>query len=243
MSGHSKWSTIKHKKALTDIKRGKIFSKLSKIITVAAKEKGGDQQMNPRLRTAIENAEAVNMPRDNIEKAVKKGTGELEGIALEEFTYEAYGPGNAAIIIEGITDNKNRTVAEIKHLIGQHGGKMANPGNVLWMFNRVGRIIIDAEENADEAELAAIDAGAEDIKKEESILTIFTKPENLYEIKTKLEKGEKSDNIKIESAELVWKEKNTVETKDETIKNSLEKLYQAIDDHDDVQNIYSNIKS
>lgn len=242
MSGHSKWANIKNRKAAVDKKRGKLFSKLSKIITVAAKEKGGDIQMNPRLRTAIETAKAANMPQDNIEKAVKKGTGELEGIMLEEFTYEAYGPGNSAIIIEVITDNKNRTVAEIKHLLDQYKGKFANPGNVLWMFEKTGKIVADNIENNEILELTAIDAGAEDIKKEGEKTMILTKTENLYEIKKSLEENPALKNIRIESADIIWQPKTHIEIVDEKIKNSLKDLLEALDEHDDVQNVYSNAK-
>ena len=231
MSGHSKWANIKNRKASVDKKRGKLFSKLSKIITVAAKEKGGDIQMNPRLRTAIETAKAANMPQDNIEKAVKKGTGELEGVVLEEFTCEAYGPGNSAIIIEGITDNKNRTISEIKHLLDQYKEKIANPGNVLWMFEKIGKIVIDGVENNEIFELTAIDAGAEDIKKEDGKMTVFTNPENLYELKKSLEENPALKNIHIESADMVWQTRNSVEITDEKTKNSLGDLLEALDEH------------
>ncbi|MEK7627660.1 MAG: YebC/PmpR family DNA-binding transcriptional regulator [Patescibacteria group bacterium] len=240
MSGHSKWANIKNRKASVDKKRGKLFSNLSKIITVAAKEKGGDIQMNPRLRTAIETAKAANMPQDNIEKAVKKGTGELEGVTLEEFTCEAYGPGNSAIIIEGITDNKNRTISEIKHLLDQHKGKIANPGNVLWMFEKIGKIITNGVENNEIIELTAIDAGAEDIKKENDKMTILTNPENLYEIKKTLEENPALKNIRIESANMVWQTKSNIKISDEKTKNSLKDLLEALDEHDDVQNIFTN---
>ena len=240
MSGHSKWANIKNRKASVDKKRGKLFSKLSKIITVAAKEKGGDIQMNPRLRTAIETAKAANMPQDNIEKAVKKGTGELEGVVLEEFTCEAYGPGNSAIIIEGITDNKNRTISEIKHLLDQYKEKIANPGNVLWMFEKIGKIVIDGVENNEIFELTAIDAGAEDIKKEDGKMTVFTNPENLYELKKSLEENPALKNIRIESADMVWQTRNSVEITDEKTKNSLGDLLEALNEHDDVQNVFTN---
>ena len=240
MSGHSKWANIKNRKASVDKKRGKLFSKLSKIITVAAKEKGGDIQMNPRLRTAIETAKAANMPQDNIEKAVKKGTGELEGVVLEEFTCEAYGPGNSAIIIEGITDNKNRTISEIKHLLDQYKEKIANPGNVLWMFEKIGKIVIDGVENNEIFELTAIDAGAEDIKKEDGKMAVFTNPENLYELKKSLEENPALKNIRIESADMVWQTKNSVEITDEKTKNSLGDLLEALNEHDDVQNVFTN---
>ena len=240
MSGHSKWANIKNRKASVDKKRGKLFSKLSKIITVAAKEKGGDIQMNPRLRTAIETAKAANMPQDNIEKAVKKGTGELEGVVLEEFTCEAYGPGNSAIIIEGITDNKNRTISEIKHLLDQYKEKIANPGNVLWMFEKIGKIVIDGVENNEIFELTAIDAGAEDIKKEDGKMTVFTNPENLYELKKSLEENPALKNIHIESADMVWQTRNSVEITDEKTKNSLGDLLEALNEHDDVQNVFTN---
>lgn len=238
MSGHSKWANIKNRKAAVDQKKGKTFSKLARIITVAAKEKGDDLSMNPRLRTVIEKAKAANMPQDNIEKAVKKGIGQLESAVLEEFTYEAYGPGNAAIIIEGITDNKNRSFSEIKHLLNRHGGKMADSGSVLWMFEKIGKIFIQSPQNREGVELTAIDAGAEDIKNDNTNITIYVKPENIYEMKAALE----TKNIKIESAELEWKEKDNLKIPDEQTKINLKKLLEALNEHDDIQTIYHNVK-
>lgn len=239
MSGHSKWSTIKHKKSLTDQNRGKLFSKLSKIITVVAREKGGDPDMNPRLRAAIEKAKVANMPTENIEKAIKKGTGEVPSATLEEFTYEAYGPGGIAMIIEGITDNKNRTFSEIKHLLAQHNSKMADSGSVLYMFDRMGKILAGEPQNRDEVELTAIDAGAEDIQLQNGKLVIYTKPENLYAVKNALEKH----NTQIESTDLDWREKKPLPIQNEKIKQDVEKLLETLDEHDDVQTVYSNMKS
>lgn len=180
MSGHSHWSSIKHKKAITDARKGKVFSKVSKMISVAAREKGGDAETNPKLRLAIEKAKEVNMPKDNVERAIKKGAGELEGMQMEEFTYEAYGPGGVALIIECITDNKNRTLSDIKHILSQHDSKMAGAGSVLYQF---------------------------------------------------------------EQKEAVWTPKYPMTISDEKTKKQLEKLFEALDENDDVNDIYSNIEN
>jgi YebC/PmpR family DNA-binding regulatory protein len=231
MSGHSHWSTIKHKKGAADAKRGKLFSKLSKAITIAAKN-GIDPEMNPNLRVAIDQAKKANMPNDNIEKAIKRGDSETQGEILEEFIFEAYGPEKSAVIITGITDNKNRALNEIKIILNQHNAKMAQEGSVKWQFDNKGIITIRAE-NKEEIELKAIEAGAEDIQEQEdNILEIYTKPEDLNKVKEKL-------NIEPESTILGWVAKEEIEVKNE---QAIEKLFEALDDNDDVQEIYSNVK-
>ena len=241
MSGHSHWSSIKHKKGAEDAKRGRIFSKLARQISVAAKEKGGDPETNASLRLVIERAKGFNMPKDNIERAIKKGTGELAGEKLEEITYEVYGPGGIAIIIEGITDNKNRAYGEIKRILNQSSAKLANEGSVKWMFDRKGTITIDNSEskiNKEELELKVIECGAEDIYWHENILDIYTKPEDLEKTKKNLEEK----NIKTESASLDWVAKDMVAL-DEKDKKTAEKLFEALDENEAVQDIYSNLKT
>jgi len=231
MSGHSHFRTIKHKKEASDQKRGQVFSKLSKAISVAAKD-GGDPEMNSSLRITIDQARKANMPNDNIEKAIKRGTGEIEGITLEEFTFEVYGPSKSALIVTGITTNRNRALTEVKTILNHHNSKLAQEGSVKWQFNNKGIIIIKANK---EAELKVIDAGAEDIKEhEDNILEIYTKPESLDQVKKNLEK-----DFEIESATLGWVAKEEIEVQN---KESIEKLFEALDDNDDVQEIYSNVK-
>ena len=234
MSGHSHWASIKHKKGAADEKRGKVFSKISRMISVAAKQGGGDPEANSKLRLAVEQAKQANMPKDNIERAIKKGTGELEGEKLEQVVFEAYGPENTAIIIEGITDNKNRTLSEIKQILNQNKGKLANEGSVKWLFERKGSIIIN-KENKEELELIVIEAGAEDINEHDEFLEIYTKPEDLEKVKKNLEEK----GIKPESVSLDWVAKENIEVKE---KEACEKLFEALDDNDAVQNIYSNLK-
>ncbi len=237
MSGHSHWATIKHKKGAADEKRGKLFSKLSKAISISAR-KGGDPDMNPGLRMAIDQAKKANMPNDNIEKAIKRGTGELEGETLEEFVFEAYGSAKSALIITGITNNRNRALNDIKAILNQHNGKLADEGSVKWQFDQKGIIIINAEgKDREDTELKTIDAGAEDIGwQEDGILEVYTKAEDLDEVKKNIEK-----NFEIESAVLGWVAKEEIEV-DEKSKQSIEKLFEALDDNDDVQEIYSNMK-
>jgi len=234
MSGHSHWSSIKHKKGAADEKRGKIFSKISRMLSVAAKEGGGDPEANSKLKLAVEQAKQANMPKDNIERAIKKGTGELEGEKLEQVVFEAYGPGKTAIIIEGITDNKNRTLSEVKQILNQNKGKLADEGSVKWLFERKGTIIINRE-NTKELELIAIEAGAEDINEYDEFLEIHTRPENLEKVKKNLEEK----GIKPESVSLDWVAKENIEVEE---KESCEKLFEALDNNDAVQDIYSNLK-
>jgi len=243
MSGHSKWSQIKHKKAAIDAKKGKIFSKMARLITVAAREKGGDPARNAMLRLTIDKAKEFNMPSDNIERAIKRGTGEIEGTKIEELLLEAYGPSGIAIIIEGTTDNKNRTLPAIKHILTQHGGKLAETGNVSYLFERKGVIILKITNNKETLELLTIEAGAEDIKEikhnSDNFLEIYTKPEELENTKKILEQK----NIAIESTSLDWVPKSEIEIIDQKTKEQIEKLFDALDENDDVNEIYSNIKS
>lgn len=242
MSGHSHYSTIKHKKEKEDQRRGKIFSKLSRKIAVAAREKGGTPDKNSSLRLAIDRAKKFNMPKDNIERAIKRGTGELEGKNLEELLYEAYGPGGVAIIIEGITDNKNRTISDVKQILSKYQGKLAKQGSVRWLFERKGCITVNLEDQTPETEredleLKAIDSGAEDIYAHNSILDIYTDPQSLEKIKQDLEQ----QKVEIESATLDWvaKEKKEISPQQE---KTLQKLFEELDQNEAVQEIYSNVK-
>jgi len=236
MSGHSHFHNIKIKKGVQDAKRSKTFSKLSKEISVAAKDGGSDMTFNAKLRSVVEKAKMMNMPADSIDKAVKKGAGELEGYSLEEFLMEAYGPNGTAVIIEGITDNKNRSFGEIKLLINQHGGKNVNEGAIKWMFEKKGVLSFPTDKNKDEMELLAIEAGADDVQWEENTLYIYTKIEELYNTKKALEEK----GINVESAGLEWVPKETVES-DEQTREKFQKFFDFLDEHEDVQNIYTNI--
>jgi len=241
MSGHSKWSTIKRKKGVADAKRSNVFAKVSKIITLAARDGGGDPNANFKLKLAVDKAKSVNMPHDNIDRAIKKGTGELEGAAqIEDVTYEAYGPGGVAIIIESITDNKNRTVSEIKKILSDNEGKLGGGGSVSWMFERKGviRISTYSADKKEEIELLAIENDASDIKEEDSSLVIYVIPEKLSNLKEILEK----EGIKIESSEVELIVKNSVKVNDQSILKKVEKLMEELDEHDDVNEIYSNIE-
>jgi len=238
MSGHSHWSSIKHKKAMEDQKRGKIFSKLSRAISVAAKE-GTNPEINPKLKQAIEEAKRFNLPKENIERAIKRGFGEVGGEKLEEVSYEAFGPGGISMIIEGITDNKNRTLGEVKHILQKYGGKLADSGAVKWLFEKRGVITIKTKQkDKEDLELKAIEAGAEDIywHEEENLLDVYTKPEELDKIKKYLQ----AQGFEIESSSLDWvaKEQKRVSPED---KNKCDKLFTELDDNDAVQNIYSNL--
>ncbi|MFA5013296.1 MAG: YebC/PmpR family DNA-binding transcriptional regulator [Candidatus Paceibacterota bacterium] len=238
MSGHSHWSSIKFKKGVEDAKRSKTFSKLSKEISIAAREGGSDMTFNPKLRSIVDKARSQNMPADSIEKAIKKGSGELEGYTLEEFLIEAYGPNGVAMIIEGITDNKNRSLGEIKLILNQNGGKMVEGGAIKWMFERKGVILINKEDLKDkeDMELATIESGADDFAWEEEGMAIYTKPEDLEKVRRFFD----GKGIKIASANLEWLAKETVEA-DEKTREKCQKLFEALDDHDDVQNIFWNI--
>lgn len=231
MSGHSHWSSIKHQKGAADAKRGKVFSKISRQIIIAAKEGDKDPELNPRLKMAIEQAKIFNMPKENIERAIKKGAGELTGEKLEPVLFEAIGPNNGAIIIEGITDNKNRSISEIKQILNTYNAKLVNEGAVKWLFDKKGSILV--KKNNEEDELKIIEAGAEDVKADGEYFEIFTKPESLETVKKNLIEG----GFKIESSSLGYRAKETVEGGE-----SYKKLFEALDENDTVQEIYSNIE-
>lgn len=240
MSGHSHWHSIKHQKGIADAKRGQIFSKIARIIMIAVKDGGNDPEKNSKLRMAMETARIVNMPKDNIERAIKRGSGDLEGEKLEEVSFEAFGPGGITIIIEGITDKKTRSLGEVKQILNQNGGKLAGEGAVKWMFERKGTITINNEQrtkNKEELGLIAIEAGADDIQWENDFLNIFIKPEEIEKVKKNLEEK----GIKIESSSPGWIAKEGVEVSEKD-KGACEKLFEALDENDAVQEIYSNLK-
>lgn len=238
MSGHSKWAQIKHKKAHTDAKRGKIFTKIVKEIAVAARLGGGDPEGNPRLRVTIEKAKEVNMPHDNIKRAVMKGTGELPGTSYEESVYEGYGPGGVAVLVEVLTDNKKRTVSEIRYIMSKHGGNMGEAGCVAWMFQKKGYIIVDKKKIDEESLMTvALDAGAEDLRNDpkEDNYEVITFPEDLNKIKSAIEGA----NIPVSLAEITMLPKNYV-TLDEKASEQMMKLMEALEENEDVQNVYAN---
>lgn len=236
MSGHSKWHSIKHKKAAIDAKRGQAFTKVIKEITIAARTGGGDPNANARLRAAIANAKTVNMPQDNITRAIKKGTGELPGVSYEEFVYEGYGPGGVALIIDILTDNKNRTVAEIRHIFGKHNGNLGESGCVAWMFDKKGLITVEAEK-VDEDRLMelALNAGAEDMQADDDIFEITTKPEDMEKVREALEKN----GITIASAQVSRIPQSTIKLEGKHAEQML-KLMEKLEDHDDVQDVCAN---
>lgn len=239
MSGHSKWSTIKRKKGAADAARGKIFTKVIKEITIAARMGGGDPEGNPRLRLAIQNAKTNNMPQDNITRAIKKGTGELEGVHYEDVTYEGYGPSGVALIIEAATDNRNRTVSELRHLITRNGGNLAEAGAVSWNFERKGVIIIPKGSFSEDDVLNVIlDAGADDLFQEEEFFEVTTYIENLEKVRKALEASQ-LPGIKIEKSSLQYIAKNTVRVEGKDAEQTM-RLISVIEDHDDVQNVYTN---
>ncbi len=236
MSGHSKWATIRRKKEKTDAARGRIFTRLIKEITVAARMGGGDEAANPRLRTAVLDAKAANMPQSNIDRAVKRGTGELPGVVYEEVTYEAYAPGGVALLINTMTDNRNRTISEVRHIFTRRGGNMAEAGSVSYMFERKGVISIDPKGLGEEEIMEiALETGAEDIKEDEANFDIITTPNEFEEVKSAVEAGP----VEILSAEIAMVPSNYVEVSGEDGKKLL-KLLDDLENHDDVQNIYGN---
>lgn len=237
MSGHSKWSTIKRKKGKLDAKRGKLFTKLIREITVAAKQGGGDLEGNPRLRTAIQEAKIANMPNDNIERAIKKGTGDLPGVSYDEVSYEGYGPGGVAILVDCLTDNKNRTTSELKHVFSKNHGSIGSPGCVSWMFDRKGFISVEGKpEDEDKIMDIAVDAGAEDIILVEDSFEIFTSVVKFNEIRHILE-----GKLKITGAQLTMIPKNPVKQEDPARCLKIMKFLESIEDLDDVQDVHANI--
>ena len=236
MSGHSKWATTKHKKAAIDAKRGKVFTKIAKEITVAAKLGGGDPNGNPRLRTAVAKAKGVSMPADNIKRAIQKGTGELPGVSYEEIIFEGYGPGGVAVMLESMTDNRNRTVSEIRHIFGKSGGHMGEAGCVSWMFQKKGYIVI-SRAKADEEKLMtlALDAGAEDLQAEDDNFVVTTPPNDLEKVKKAIE----DEGIGMEVTEITMVPQTYVKLDGKEAQQML-RLMDTLEDNDDVQNVYAN---
>jgi len=236
MSGHSKWSSIKHKKAAKDAKRGRAYTRLIKEITVAARFGGGDPDANPRLRTAISAAQSENMPKDNITRAIKKGIGEIEGATYEEFTYEGYGPGGTAVLLEVVTDNKNRTVAEVRHAFSKNNGTLGESGCVAWMFEKRGMLVFPKDQIDEDALMeAALEAGAEDIEDADDVWEVYTTPNDFVTVREALE----SKNITPSFAENTMIPQTTIKLEGK-VAGQMMKLMDAIEDLDDVQNSYSN---
>jgi YebC/PmpR family DNA-binding regulatory protein len=236
MSGHSKWSTIKRKKGKADAQRGRLFTKIIREITVAAKEGGGDPAANPRLRTAIESAKAANMPTSNIEKAVKRGTGELPGVNYEECAYEGYGPQGVAIMVETLTDNKNRTTSEIRHILSKHGGHLGEVGCVSWMFHQQGSIIVDkGTAGEDEVMTAALEAGAEDVRDEKDYFEVVTAPADLDKVKRAFD----AKGLAYSSSQLTRNPQTYVKVEGKHATQIL-RIMDALEDQDDVQKVYAN---
>jgi YebC/PmpR family DNA-binding regulatory protein len=236
MAGHSKWAQIKHKKAATDAKRGKQFTKLARAITVAAREGGGDPAGNPTLATAVQKAKDFSMPKDNIQRAIDRGTGagDSEG-AIERAVYEGYGPGGAAIMIEALTDNRNRTGAEVRHAFDKHGGSLGEPGSVAWIFEKRGVVLVDADLYSEDDLMAAIDAGAEDVSHDGDLLKVLSAANDVASVREALENA----GVEIESAEIAMEPKNTIEV-GEGDARSLMRLMEALDDQDDVDSVHAN---
>lgn len=237
MAGHSKWANIKHKKGAMDAKRGKIFTRLIKEITVAARSGGGDPDGNPRLRTAIAAAKAENMPKDNINRAIKKGTGEIEGEVYEEILYEGYGPGGVAVLVECMTDNRNRTVADVRHAFAKNNGNLGESGCVAWMFEKKGQFLVEKEViSEDELMDKALEAGAEDVIEEDTVFQVLTEPEDFGAVREELE----NDGLSFLEASIAMIPKNTVDVTEEKVGKNLLKLLEMLEEHDDVQNVHSN---
>lgn len=237
MSGHSKWSTIKRKKGAIDATRGKMFTRLIKEITVAARSGGGDPDGNPRLRSAILTAKKENMPKDNITRAIKKGTGEIAGEVYEEILYEGYGPGGVAVLVECMTDNRNRTVADVRHYFAKSNGNLGESGCVAWMFDKKGLIQVDKKSISEDALMElALEAGAEDVVEEENEFQVYTAPETFDEVREALEKA----GVKILEAGVSRIPQNTIEVTEEKPARALLKLLESLEDHDDVQSVHAN---
>jgi YebC/PmpR family DNA-binding regulatory protein len=236
VSGHSKWATIKHKKGKTDARRGKLFSKLSRAITVAAREGGTDPNMNIPLANAVEKARSESMPKDNIEKAIQRGGGGADGTAYENILYEGYGPAGVAIIVEVLTDNKNRSAAEVRNIFSQHGGQLAQPGAVAWVFERKGSIVVDGSRyGEDEVMTAAIEAGADDVTQDGDEFEVLTQPADFAAVRDAIVVA----GIEFEQAELTMVPKNTVKLEEHDARKTM-KIVDALEDSDDVQEVYAN---
>jgi YebC/PmpR family DNA-binding regulatory protein len=236
VSGHSKWSSIKHRKAAADAKRGQAFTKLARAITVAAREGGGDPDANPALATAVQKARDFSMPKDNIQRAIDRGTGAgADAAAIERVVFEGYGPGAAAIMVEALTDNRNRTSAEVRHAFSKHGGNLGEPGSVAWIFEKRGVIVIDGKRYGENDLIAAIDAGAEDVHEDGDILKVITDPADLARVREALE----SSGVEIQSSDLAMEPRSTVDV-DESAAPTLLRLLDALEEHDDVNDVHAN---
>jgi len=238
MSGHNKWSTIKHKKGRADAKRGKIFTKIIREITVSAREGGGDPDSNPRLRAAVAAAKAANMPADNIKRAIDRGTGDLDGVNYEEISFEGYGPGGVAVMLELLTDNRNRTTPEIRHLFSKHGGNLGENGCVAWLFTRKGLILIPRTSDLEEDTMMelALEAGAEDLDTDDAdYYRIYTNPDELHQVKDRLEEG----GVKVEASQFEMEPSSTTRLEGKRAEQMI-RLMDAFEDHDDVQNVWAN---
>jgi YebC/PmpR family DNA-binding regulatory protein len=236
MSGHSKWSSIKHKKGAADAKRGKLFTKLARAITVAARDGGGDPDGNPALATAVQKARDASMPKDNIQRAIDRGTGAgSDGAAIEQIVYEGYGPGGAAVLVEALTDNRNRASAEIRFAFTKHGGSLGEPGSVAWIFEKKGAVVVDGSRYGEDDVLAAIDAGAEDVREDGEELRIICEPSDLSAVRAALEGA----GVEIQSATVATEPKSTVEVKGHDAERLL-KLLDDLDDQDDVDEVFAN---
>ena len=236
MSGHSKWATIKHKKGAADAKRGKLFAKLIRQVEVAAREGGGDPDSNPTLRTMFQKARDSSVPLDTIERAVKRGTGELEGVTYEQITYEGYAPGGVALLVEVLTDNRNRTGSDVRSLFTKRGGSMGEPGTVAWQFDRKGTILVDRAADEDELMLASVDAGAEDIADAGDYWRVVTGPSDLHAVRTAIEEA----GLRVESADLTMEPQNLIPVDDKGTAKRVLDLVDALDDLDDVQAVHGN---
>jgi YebC/PmpR family DNA-binding regulatory protein len=238
MSGHSKWSTIRHKKAAQDAKRGKIFTRLIKELTVAARMGGGDPEGNPRLRTAVAAAKAANMPADNIKRAIQKGTGELPGVSYDEVIYEGYGPGGVAILVEALTDNKNRSTSEIRHLFVKHGGNLGEPNSVSWMFEKKGQFVVPAPGTTEDALMEVVlEAGAEDLTQEDDTFVVQSSPEAFEAIRGALETA----GIETNEASVVREPTSTVHLDGKKAQQCV-KLLEGLEEHEDVQQVFANLE-
>ncbi len=236
MSGHNKWSTIKHKKGAADAKRGKIFSKIIKEITIAARMGGGDPEGNPRLRTVLSAAKTANMPKENIDRAIKRGTGEIAGVTYEEITYEGYGPGGVAVLVEALTDNKNRTVAEIRHIFDKYNGNLGESGCVAWIFEKKGVISIPAQGlTEDQVMELALESGAQDVKEDDGMFEITTDPSEFETVRKAVE----DQGWKLDEASITMIPQNSVKLDGKKAEQML-KMMDVLDDHDDLQNVYAN---
>jgi YebC/PmpR family DNA-binding regulatory protein len=236
MSGHSKWATIKHQKGAKDKARGKLFAKLIRQVEVAAREGGGDQTANAQLRTMYQKARDASVPLDTIERAIKRGTGELEGVIYESITYEGYGPSGVAVLVEVLTDNRNRTGADIRSTFSRAGGSIAEPGAVAWQFDRKGAILVDRKVDEDDLMLVALDAGADDIADDGELWRVVTPPSDLHKVRTAIEEA----GMAVDSADLTMLPQNTIPLDDGESAKKVLRLIDALDEQDDVQNVFAN---